>query len=133
MRKSVVILIGVIYGLSIIVVTLFGLNFQTFNDITYVTQVSIIEPDAKYNNSGLKYIMLVPDEDGKREYQIRWEVTPDNATNKSVSFDYDTTKSFVSVDQNGLVTFTEPGFITVTVHATDGTSYSDEIRIYFKQ
>ena len=133
MKKSVVILIGVIYGLSIIVVTLFGLNFQTFNDITYVTQVNIIEPDAKYNNSGLKYIMLTPDEDGKREYQIKWSVTPDNATNKAVSFSYDTTKTFVNVDKNGLVTFSEPGFITVRVRAMDGTSFSDEIRIYFKQ
>ena len=132
MKKSVVIIIGVIYALSIVIVTLFGLNFQTFNTITYVTQVDIIDENANSNSDGMKYVSLSPDEEGKREYQLAWKVTPDNATNKSVSFDYDTSKAFVSIDENGLVTFAEPGVITVTVKATDGTSCSDKIKIYFR-
>ncbi len=131
MKKSVVIIIAVSYCLAIVVVTLFGLNFQTFNTITYVTQVEIIDSNAKYNSEGTKYIILSPDEEGKREYQLAWKVTPDNATNKAVTFDYDTSKDFVSIDENGLVTFTTPGVITVTVKAADGTSCSDKIKIYF--
>lgn len=132
MKKSVVIIIAVSYCLAIIVVTLFGLNFQTFNTITYVTQVEITNENTSFSNEGTKYVVLSPDEEGNRAYQILWKVTPDNATDKSVSFNYDTTKTFVSVDENGLVTFTEPGVITVTVTANDGTSCSDKIKIYFK-
>ena len=43
MKKSVVIIIGVIYGLSIVAVTLFGLKHKTFNEVIYVSQVEIVE------------------------------------------------------------------------------------------
>ena len=65
MKKSVVIIIGVIYGLSIVFVTLFGLRAQTFNQVIYVSQVEIIENLASYRSDGSKYIMLSPDEEAK--------------------------------------------------------------------
>ena len=131
MKKSVVIIIGVIYGLSIVFVTLFGLRAQTFNQVIYVSQVEIIENLASYRSDGSKYIMLSPDEEGNREYQIVWKVSPDDATNKEVSFDYDRTKTNVTVDNNGLVKFTAPGAVTVTVTAKDGAAKSDSILIVF--
>lgn len=133
MKKSVVILIGVIYALSIVIVTLYGLNFGTFNDPKYVTGIEITDSDLKYDESGLKYVSLSPDGNGKRQYQIHWTVTPDDANNKNVTFSYDTSKAYVSVDENGLVSFTEPGVITVTVKAADGTPYYDTIKIIFKR
>ena len=133
MKKSVVIIIGVIYGLSIVLVTLFGLRAQTFNDIVYVNQVEIVEELASFRSDGLKYIMLSPDENGERKYQIVWKVTPDNATNSAVTFDYDKTKPNVTVDENGLVTFNSSGAVIVTVTAKDGTSKSDSIMIIFAE
>ena len=130
MKKSVVIIIGVIYGLSIVIVTLFGLKHKSFNEIIYVSQVTIVEENASfYPASGMKYIILSPDEGGGCQYQLKWTVSPDNATNQSVTFDYDKEKSFVTVDENGLVAFTRQGEITITITAADGTSQSDSIQI----
>ena len=56
MKKSVVIIIGLIYALSIVFVTLFGLKHQSFNEIIYVNQVEIIEEKASYMPDGLKYL-----------------------------------------------------------------------------
>ena len=132
MKKSVVISIGIIYALSIFLVTFFGLRHKTFNEIIYVSQVEIIEPKASYTAEGTKYIILSPDEEGKREYQLVWKVTPDNATNAAVTFDYDKQKANVTVDENGLVTFASRGSIDISIVASDGTSQRDTIKIIFK-
>lgn len=132
MKKSVVIIIGLIYGLSIVAVTLFGLKHKSFNEIVYVSQVEIIEENARYTSDGSKYITLSPDDEGNRQYQLVWVVTPDNATNGGVTFNYDKQKSHVTVDENGLVTFTAPGSVDITVTAADGTQQSDTIKIIFK-
>ena len=133
MKKSVVITIGVIYGLSIVFVTLFGLKHQSFNEIVYVSQVTIVEDNASYYPSGAKYIMLTEGENGTAQYQIVWRVSPDDATNSAVTFDYDKENTCATVDENGLVTFTKQGAIAVTVTATDGTSQSDTIQIIWYQ
>ena len=132
MKKSVVISIGIIYALSIFLVTFFGLRHKSFNEVIYVSQIEIIEPNASFMSDGTKYIVLSPDENGKREYQLVWTVTPDNATNSKVTFNYDKQKSNVSVDENGLVTFTSKGSVDVSVTAADGTSQSDTIKIIFR-
>lgn len=129
MKKSVVIIIGLIYGLSIIAVTLFGLKHKTFNEIVYVSQVEIIEDNASYKQDGSKYLMLTPDENGNCQYQLVWTISPDNATNQQVSFNYDKQQSFVTVDENGLVSFTGQGAITISITAADGTSQSDKIQL----
>lgn len=129
MKKSVVIIIGLIYGLSIIAVTLFGLKHKTFNEIVYVSQVEIIEDNASYKQDGSKYLMLTPDENGYCKYQLVWTVSPDNATNQQVTFNYDKQQSFVTVDENGLVSFTGQGAITISIVASDGTSQSDKIQL----
>ena len=133
MKKSVVIIIGVIYGLSIICVTLFGLKHKSFNEIIYVSQVEIIEENANIRQSdGTKYIVLSPDDNGVRQYQLVWVVSPDNANDTSVTIDYDKQKKNVSIDENGLVTFTAPGSVDVTITSCDGTQASDTIKIIFR-
>ena len=132
MKKSVIISIALIYALSIFLVTFFGLKHKTFNEIIYVSQVEIIEDNASYTASGIKYIILSPDENGNRQYQIKWKVTPEDANNTKVDFVYDTQKKHVSVDENGLVTFTTSGSADIKVVATDGTTISDTIKIIFR-
>lgn len=135
MKKSVVILIGVIYGLSIVLVTLFGLRYQSFNDIVYVSKIEVIEKNASYLSDGSKYVNLPVGEDGTCQYQLVWQITPDNPTNGDVYFNYDTSNPRVTVDENGLVTFTSEGFndsILITITASDGTGVSDSIRLRFR-
>ncbi|MBO7197046.1 MAG: Ig-like domain-containing protein [Clostridia bacterium] len=129
MKKSVVIIIAMIYGLSIIAVTLFGIKSKTFNEIIYVQQIEIIEENASYKTDGTKYIRITPDENGGGQYQLVWKITPENVTNAAVTFDYDKQKNYVSVDEKGLVTFTAPGAVIITITAADGTSISDSIQI----
>jgi hypothetical protein len=130
MKKSVVIIIGVIYGLSIVVVTLFGLKHKTFNEIIYVSQITIEEENIRYLPSGDKFIILKPDENGNCQYQLKWTVSPDNVTTPGVTFDYDRENPHVTVDENGLVTFTGQTEIKITISSTDGTPAKDTIRIY---
>lgn len=132
MKKSVVISIGIIYALSIFLVTFFGLKHQTFNEIIYISQVEIIEDKATYLEDGTKFLLLTDSKDGVYQYQLKWVVTPENATNGAVTFIYDKQKTNVTVDEKGLVTFTSKGYpdsVTITIRSTDGTKQSDSISL----
>ena len=132
MKKSVVITIGIIYALSIMLVTFFGLKHKSFNEIVYVSQIEIIEEKASYLENGNKYLVLTDKVDGVYTYQLNWAVYPDNANNSAVTFIYDTQKSNLSVDENGLVTITSLGYadsVEITVRSTDGTKQSDKITL----
>ena len=132
MKKSVVITIGIIYALSIMLVTFFGLKHKSFNEIVYVSQIEIIEEKASYLENGNKYFVLTDKVDGVYTYQLNWAVYPDNANNSAVTFIYDTQKSNLSVDENGLVKFTSLGYadsVEITVRSTDGTKQSDKITL----
>ena len=132
MKKSVVITIAIIYALSIMLVTFFGLKHKSFNEIVYVSQVEIIEEKASYLQNGNKYLILSDKVDDVYTYQLNWVVYPDNANNSAVTFIYDTEKTNLSVDENGLVKFTYLGYADsaeITVRSTDGTKQSDKITL----
>lgn len=131
MKKSVVILIALIFVASVVAVSFFGLQFKTFNEVVYVESVEILNEDIKYDDAGDAYVIIFPDENGVRQYQIKYRVHPDNATDDSVTFVYDKQNTNVSVDENGVVTFAKGGndVITVQVKANDGSA-SASITIY---
>lgn len=126
MKKSVVILIAVIYVASIAVVTFFGLKHNTFFEDVKVTDVTIVNEGIRYTKGGEKYIVLPSD---RTTFQIEYTILPDNAINKKVAFIYDEQNTAATVDDNGLVTFNRSGSITVYVTATDGNGASDKIII----
>lgn len=129
MKKTVVIIIAAIYGISIVLVTLFGLQHKSFNDIAYVDKIEIIEENASESN-GEKIIMIQADESGGCQYQLVWKVTPEIATNTDVRFSFDDAKkNYVSIDKNGLVTMTRKGAVTITIIAADGDGAQDSIMI----
>ena len=123
MKKSVVILIALIFIASVVLVSFFGLQFKTFDEIVYVESIEILEDNLKTNPEGQKYVVILPDENGVRQYQIKYRVHPDNATDDSVTFVYDKQNTNVSVDENGVVTFAkERTSVTVQVKANDGSA-----------
>ena len=133
MKKSVVILIALIYIASIALVSFFGLQYKTFNPIVYTTSVEILNENVKVNDAGEKYVVVRADEHGNRQFQILYRVHPDNATNNEVSFAYDDQNGTVSVDENGVVTFSKEiskGVVTVQLIAKDGSGASAKITIY---
>ena len=132
MKKSVVILIAVIYIASIALVTFFGLKHNTFFEDKKVSEIHITNENVNYDMYGKKYIVIFPDENGVISYQITYEVTPDDATNKEVDFVKDEQNTAATVDENGLVTFgeiTAPRSVIVYVVAADGSNARDSIEI----
>ena len=107
MKKSVIVLIGIIYILAIVVVSFFGLKIETFNETVYVSEVKYINEGIKLSADGTKYVVItyVDDPENPTSYQLEWRVSPDDASRKIVSFAYDESKSFVSVTEFGTVIF----------------------------
>ena len=134
MKKSVIVLIAVIYIVAIATVSFIGLKVETFNETVYVNKIEITNENLKYAEDGSKYIVIkyVNDEDNPTAYQIEWHVYPDEASRKLVEFVYDETNEIATVNAIGTVVFKRKGAITVYVSATDGSSISDKITIYAK-
>ena len=123
MKKSVVILIALIFIASVVTVSFFGLKFKTFNEIVYVSSIELLGDELKTNAQGQKTVTIFPDENGERKYQIKYRVHPDNATDDGVIFAYDEEKTFATVDENGVVTFKRGGrALIVQLIAKDGSA-----------
>lgn len=123
MKKSVIILLAIIYIASIALVSFFGLKFKVFEEIVYVERIELLNEGLEDTGSDEfgKYAIVHPDENGEWRYQIKYRVHPDEATNSEVEFSYDTQNTAVTVDENGVVTFTEPAAVTITITPKDGT------------
>ena len=133
MKKSVVILIAIIYVASIALVSFFGLKAKVFNEVVYTTGIEILNEDVLTSQNGQKYVTISPNEKGERTYQILYRVSPDNATNSEVSLDYDTQNPNVTVSEDGLVTFSKGGTsVTIQINAKDGSGASASIKIIAK-
>ena len=132
MKKSVVVLIAIIYVASIALVTFFGLQHNTFFEDKKVSQVTITNENLRTTSTGDKYISLLPDENGNRTFQIKYEVSPNDATNTGVDFVIDEQNAYASVDENGLVTFTKGNWSAIVyVIAKDGSGASDKLEVTF--
>ena len=132
MKKSVVILIALIYIASIALVSFFGLQYQTFFEVVYTTDVELLNEDIKVSEAGEKYVVIRPDANGEYVYQIRYRVHPDNATNSDVKFVYDheqAEKLSITVSDEGVVKFTRKGVITVQILAQDGSGASATLKL----
>lgn len=129
MKKSVVILIAVIYVAAIALVSFFGIKSELLEETVYVSGIELVGDDIKTSETGAKSVRVYLDSNGHGEYQLDWRVTPTNATNTKVIFNYDESKTYVSVDENGLVKFVRPGVITVTLTPADGTILEKPVEI----
>ena len=132
MKKSVVILIAVIYIASIAIVSFFGLQFKIFEEVVSVESIEILNRGLKEDKNWCKYVVIEPDANGDRRYHIEYRVHPDEATNPKVEFNYDRQTPNVTVDENGLVTFSKPGMVKVYLIATDGSNIQTTITIIAK-
>ena len=121
MKKSVVILIAIIYIASIALVSFFGLQFKVFNEIIYSNEIQILNQDIKLEKSGTPYAFAQKGEDGVWRYQLEWRVYPDDVTDSGVTFSYDNKNNTVSVDENGVVTMTKKGAVTIKILPQDGS------------
>lgn len=132
MKKSVIIIIFIIYIASIVFINFFGLKIASFDVYIYATKVECINSDMKLSKDGTyKYVGLFYTKDLK--YTIEHKVYPENVTNNKVEYIYDTT-STISIDQNtGIVSFGTPRDdredFTIKIRTLDGTNIETTIRI----
>ena len=130
MKKSVIILIALIYVASVALVSFFGLQFKVFEEVISVEKVEITNEGQKNNEQLGDYVVIYPNEKGEWRYQIQYHVYPDNATNSAVDFIYDTQTPGVTVDAaTGLITFERKGALTVTLKPKDGSNISATLTI----
>ena len=144
MKKSVVILIALIYVVAIALVSFFGLQFKVFEEVIPVEKIEILnEPDdylTKWSEElqadvEIPYVFIKPNANGEYVYQLDYHVYPDDATNKKVNFAYDTeTTKGVTITEDGLVTFdtSVEGFsqyVTVYITPADGSDFKTQFII----
>lgn len=123
MKKSVLLLIGIIYILAIATVSFFGLKIQIVGETVYINKIECINENAKVVN-GEKWIIVnyYEDPDNPLAVQLEWRIYPDNATKKLVSFVYDENSTVATVNKLGTVIFKKSGAITVDIIAADGSN-----------
>ena len=131
MKKSVVILIAIIYIASIAIVSFFGLQFKVFDQVISVEKIELLGSEL-FDESEIwgKYVIIRPDPNGQYRYHIQYRVYPDNASNSKVQFTFDKNSApNVTVDETGLVTFSSKGMVKVYIIATDGSNIQETLTI----
>ena len=103
-----------------------------FLPVVYQEKIEILNSDLRRSDSHGNFAVIRPDENGALRYQIEYKVSPDDATNKSVTFAYDTSLKNVTVSDTGLVEFTSQGIVRITIVANDGSNTSETITVIAK-
>ena len=147
MKKSTLIIIGIIYIASIVVISLFGLMPSVYKPTIPVTKVECLnETDEKTtvttSEQGVKIIKVkfegpadVNDPNVGTSVHIIHRVLPDDASNKKIEYSYTATSraQFVTDDDGNeleILLIFEPVVLPVRILATDGTRRYTDIIIW---
>jgi hypothetical protein len=111
MKKSVIIIIALIYVAAIALVSFIGLNSKTYNDIVYVEKIEVAADHEieLYHGEDIIYLLNEFKSDGTRTVQLNCKVTPDNASNPKINYVLETDNTWATVDETGRITITEAG------------------------
>ena len=144
MKKTVIIMIGVIYVIAIALVAFLGINYKTFDPVYYIKDIEIIGDGVEIQPDGSKKVIVYLDSSGTATYTIkcRYATTEDeegtgeivwrDANTEKLAFSTDTQNTCATVSEDGVVTFTKRGTITVRVLPKDNSDCYDEIHIVAK-
>lgn len=135
MKKSVVILITLIYVASIALVGYLGLKAQTHNDVIYVETLEILH-DYRTDSSNEKHIVFRPSDKNEKSFQINCRVLPDNSSDQKIIYALEKDCSEAVIDENGLLTFTVDGSkavysVVVYLYAHQNTNITDKITVHY--
>ena len=135
MKKSVVILIGIIYVASIFVVGFFGMQIKAFDTIIYITDIECTNEDVIANPDGTKKIRFDYKPDGDKMENtliVTYDVYPKDSSLKGA----DAVKLVPAgenpllADVDGLkITFKGIGVFTVYLKSLDGSNVVETIKI----
>ena len=139
MKKSVIILIGIIYVASIFVVGFFGMQIKAFNTIIYITDIECTNEEVVTKIDGTKEIKFDYDankDDMENSIILTYAVYPSNATAKgkdAVELFCDETHKLIRNEMwavDGLtITFRSKGALTFYLKSLDGSNVIETINI----
>lgn len=139
------IIIGIVYLASIVIISIFGMRSVVFNEIIPVSKIECINvTDDKINVSeenNVKIIKIKYDKPANTEtnegtmVQLEWRVLPDNATTKDVKFVYDSSPRVTFAtdeagNEVGLILFTGKVVLPVKIMSTDGSRIYADVTIW---
>lgn len=134
MKKSVIILIAIIYITSIVAIGFFGTKIVAYNPTIYITDIECTNDNMRTNDDGSKSVFLKYSNDGdilKNSIIITYKVYPENSTMRgaeAVRLVYDKDNIVATVD--GLtVTFLKKGVLTVQLVSQDGTEVTEKVKL----
>jgi len=146
MRKATLIIIGIVYVASIVIVSMFGLKAVVYDEVVPVLSIECVnetkgDVEVLTNNSGRKTIRVQFTEPGDIEtltgtvLQLEHRVLPDDATNKEVKYVY-SREQYPQVEfhkvgdrETGAIVFTAPAMFTLRIYSTDGSNIYTEVLI----
>lgn len=135
MKKSVVILIGIIYIASIFVVGFFGMKVKSFDTIIYITDIECTNENVKVKADNEKELRFDYDPSGDKMTNtliITYSVYPENATMKgteAVKLMYNENPKLVEEVDGLKITFKGKGVFTVYLKSLDGSNIIETIKI----
>lgn len=149
MKKSTLLVIGILYIASIVAISVFGLKTVIWDVVIPVKSIECLNQsddhaDVSLTDDGKKFIKIKYEEPGVIDdgvpkgtmLQLLWRVLPDNATNKEVRFVYNKELTRVNFVKNkdgkelGLILFTGKVKLDLQIVSTDGTRVVEDIVIW---
>ncbi|MCH5171436.1 MAG: hypothetical protein J1F31_01185 [Erysipelotrichales bacterium] len=134
MKKSVILIIGIIYIVSVVIVGFIGLQMRVYNPTVYVSDIvctvanfTPVDIDQSIKDKyGWDYYYLLPISGNSITIEVRCRVIPEDATNALVDFYMDASDSndlTLTYDNNiASITFKNDGAYKITAKSSDGTN-----------
>ena len=104
--------------------------------VTYLDKVVDYKIREEENGKTYKYVPQILCQEDELTIQVRYEITPTDATNKSVSYSFD--PSGYVIEENGYIVFTRPTSgvkqvgVWITLSPVDNKTISDTIYVSVK-
>ena len=113
-----------------------GLSEIEITQVTYLDKVVNYKIREEENGKTYKYVPQILCQEDELTIQVRYEITPTDATNKSVSYSFD--PSGYVIEENGYIVFTRPTSgvkqvgVWITLSPVDNKTISDTIYVSVK-
>lgn len=141
MKKSVVLLIGLVYIISVVIVGVLGLKMRVYDEVVYVTDIVLSikgyepwEKDFEYEGNFINYYYYF-DYTPEMKIEIQGNVEPVEATSSHIDYRIaDDLKNIVTLEKSSdnniaIVTFHESTTLDITAQSTDGKKLQKTMKI----
>lgn len=135
MKKSVVMLILVIYVASVAVIGVFGMKSVLYDEKIYIEKITCINEEAKDveetidgRTVTIQRVIIDYKESEETTFWIQWRVFPEDASFRRVEF-VSGNENVATVDGQGIVRFIKKGTVTIYINALDGSKIQGIVNI----